>query len=214
MKKKSKIGLIDTGTSNIRSVFYALQEHNTEVVHISKLKDYDKNIDALVVPGIGSFSFVMEKLQKENLDKIILEELSKKKPSMFICVGMQILFSNSNEFRKCKGLNFFEGEVKRISENDIDGEKKRTIPMIGWNKIKEENDCKVLKVDRLKGFYYFTHSYYVDPVDKSLISSTADYKNFKYCSSISKGNLCAFQFHPEKSGKEGLKIYKNFLKLI
>ena len=95
MKKKSKIGIIDTGTSNIRSVFYALQENNVDVVQISNFKEYNKNIDALVVPGIGSFSFVMEKLQKENLDKIILEELFKNKPSMFICVGMQILFTTS-----------------------------------------------------------------------------------------------------------------------
>ena len=129
MKKKLKIGIIDTGTSNIKSVFYALQESNVDVVQISNFKEYNKNIDALIVPGIGSFSFVMEKLQKENLDKIILEVLFKNKPSMFICVGMQILFSSSNEFGFNKGLNFFEGEVKKISEEDSSGKKVRKIPI-------------------------------------------------------------------------------------
>ena len=85
--------------------------------------------------------------------------------------------------------------------------------MIGWNKIKKENDCKVININNLNAFYYFTHSYFVDPIDKSIISSTANYQGFKYCSSISKNNVFAFQFHPEKSGKEGLKIYDNFLKL-
>ena len=214
MKKKLKIGIIDTGTSNIKSVFYALQENNVDVVQISNFKEYNKNIDALIVPGIGSFSFVMEKLQKENLDKIILEVLVKNKPSMFICVGMQILFSSSNEFGFNKGLNFFEGEVKKISEEDSSGKKVRKIPIIGWNKIKKENNCKVLDIKNLNEFYYFTHSYFADPVDKSIISSTANYEDFRYCSSISKGNVFAFQFHPEKSGKNGLKIYKNFLKQI
>jgi len=214
LKKKSKIGIIDTGTSNIRSVFYALQENNVDVVQISNFKEYNKNIDALVVPGIGSFSFVMEKLQKENLDKIILEELFKNKPSMFICVGMQILFSSSNEFGVNKGLNFFKGEVKKISEKNSSGKKIRKIPIIGWNKIKKENNCKVLDVSKFDGFYYFTHSYFVDPIDKSIISSTANYEDFRYCSSVSKDNVFASQFHPEKSGKDGLKIYKNFLKLI
>tara|TARA_B100000029_G_C17582668_1_gene960132 strand:+ start:1475 stop:2119 length:645 start_codon:yes stop_codon:yes gene_type:complete len=214
LKSKPKIGVIDTGTSNIRSVIYALLEKNADVKQISNFEDYTKNIDALVVPGIGSFGFVMDKLKKERLDKVILEELSKGKPSMFICVGMQILFSSSNEFKKCKGLNYFEGEVKKIKENGGDGKKKRTVPMIGWNKLNKKNSCKVLNVDKLKNFFYFTHSYYADPKDKSIISSTSNYKDFEYCSSLSKDNVCAFQFHPEKSGKEGLKIYKNFLNLI
>ena len=202
MKNKQKIGIIDTGTSNIRSVIYALQENNAEVIQISNFKEYKKNIDGLIVPGIGSFSFVMEKLIKESLDKIIIEELVKKKPCMFICVGMQILFSKSNEFGTCKGLDYFKGEVKKISEIDSNSQKKRIIPMIGWNQLKKKKNCKVLEIDEKKEFYYFTHSYFVDPFDKSIISSTANYVDFEYCSSISKENVFAFQFHPEKAGKQ------------
>ena len=199
MKNKQKIGIIDTGTSNIRSVIYALQENNAEVIQISNFKEYKKNIDGLIVPGIGSFSFVMEKLIKESLDKIIIEELVKKKPCMFICVGMQILFSKSNEFGTCKGLDYFKGEVKKISEIDSNSQKKRIIPMIGWNQLKKKKNCKVLGLTRKK-FYYFTHSYFVDPFDKSIISSTANYVDFEYCSSISKENVFVL-ISSRKSGK-------------
>ncbi len=205
MKRKPLIGLIDTSTSNIRSVNYALNEFDVEVKYIKESNE--KNMDAIVVPGIGSFEHVMNKLKKEKLDKLIIEKIQKI-PSLFICVGMQILFTESLEFGKHLGLNIFKGKVKKI-----DG-KKRKVPFIGWNQINLQKKCKIFQNIKKNEFFYFTHSYYVMPEDKQIISSEADYLDFKYCSSISKNNIFATQFHPEKSGKEGLKIYKNFINLI
>jgi glutamine amidotransferase len=213
MKKKPIVGLVDTGTSNIKSVTYALYENNAKVLQISNFRKNEK-IDALVVPGIGSFGYVMERLKKENLDQFILEKVNKKIPSLFICVGMQVLFSESCEFGVHKGLNIFKGKVKEINRFDNKSQKKRNIPFIGWNKIIKKKNCKILNNIKDEEFFYFTHSYYVEPEKKEIISTYADYLNFTYCSSLSKDNIFATQFHPEKSGNHGLKIYKNFLELI
>ena len=125
MKKKPLIGLIDTGTSNLKSVSYALSEYEAEIKYIKE--NTEKNIDALVVPGIGSFEHVMKKLKKEKLDKLIIEKVQKI-PSLFICVGMQILFTESYEFGKHSGLNLLKGKVKQI-----DGQK-RKVPFIKYSR--------------------------------------------------------------------------------
>ncbi|OUU53273.1 MAG: imidazole glycerol phosphate synthase subunit HisH [Pelagibacteraceae bacterium TMED65] len=205
------IGIIDTGTSNIQSVTYALKECNSNVIHLSNFDDNLK-IDALVVPGIGSFGEVMEQLRKRKLDKLILNFVQKETPILFICVGMQILFSESSEFGNHTGLNIFKGKVKKI-KHDYQG-KKRKIPFIGWNKIIKKKNCKIFKDIKDHEFFYFTHSFYVEPADDLIISSNVDYLDFKYCSSVSDKNIFATQFHPEKSGSEGIKIYKNFINLI
>ena len=109
MIKKPVIGLLDTGTSNIKSVYYALIESNAEVVEIKNISDTNRNLHALIFPGIGNFSYVMQKLKEKKLDKFILEKIDLGLPSFFICVGMQILFSKSFEF----GIHFFSFESFR-----------------------------------------------------------------------------------------------------
>ncbi len=211
--KKPNIGLIDTGTSNIKSVYYALKEVGGNVKLILNNDQTKENLDAIVVPGIGSFKFVIDKLKKERLDKFILESIEKKKPSLFICVGLQILFSESEEFGKNKGLNIFKGKVIRIKQ-EKNGSKKRQIPFIGWNKILKKKECKILKNIKNENFFYFTHSFHANPEDTKIISSEVNYDNYKYCASVSDRNIFATQFHPEKSAKQGIQLYKNFIKLI
>ena len=213
MNKKPVIGVIDTKTSNIKSVYYALSLFNKNIKFISSKKDF-KKIDAMVVPGIGNFKYVMEKLKESSLDKYILENLSNNIPSLFICVGMQILFSKSYEFGEHKGLEVFKGKVKKIISSEKKNSQKRNIPMIGWNKLIKKNNSKIFTNLSFDEFFYFTHSFYVDPEDKKIISTTTNYSGFEYCSSISNKNIFATQFHPEKSGESGIKIYKNFLNLI
>lgn len=212
MKKKPLIGIIDTGTSNIRSVFYALKESGAEIKQIKNSQEYSQ-IDGLVVPGIGSFGHVMERLKTNKLDKIIFKVLEKKKPSFFICVGMQILFTESTELGKNNGLKIFEGKVNRFKNEKI-GDETRKVPFIGWNKLIEKQNCEILKDVKVNNFFYFTHSYFVTPKNKKIISSSTEYLNFKYCSSISHEKIFATQFHPEKSGEEGVQIYKNFVNLV
>ena len=213
MKKLPIVGIIDTKTSNIKSVYYASSLQNVEVKYITSFKDTQK-IDAMIVPGIGNFSFVMDQLKKNDLDKYICEKIYKDIPSLFICVGMQILFTKSYEFGEHYGLNIFEGEVKKIDMNDKDGNKIRNIPMIGWNNLDLKNNCQIFNNIKQDSFFYFTHSYYCEPKDKGIISSTSNYLDFNYCSSVSKKNIFATQFHPEKSGEVGLRVYKNFIKII
>ena len=210
MRKKPNIAIIDTGTSNLRSVKYALEEFNANVYQVSSYKNFPKNINAIIIPGIGSFPIVMNRIKEKGLDKIIFDEISKNTPSMFICVGMQILFSKSYELGITKGLNIFNGEVKKIETNP-----KKIVPVIGWNKITNKNNCPILK-NNFDNRFYFTHSYFVNTGknEKNIISSSAQYGNLEYCASITYKNIFAFQFHPEKSGKGGLEIYKNFLNLL
>ena len=129
---KKKIGLVDTGTSNIKSVFYALKLFDTEIVNIEA--DTTDKIDYMVVPGIGSFKTVMEKLKEKKLDNFIKRNIESKVPSLFICVGMQILFSKSFEFGETSGLNIFKGNVIKIP-NEFN-KKKLNVPLIGWNRLK------------------------------------------------------------------------------
>jgi glutamine amidotransferase len=205
---KKIIGLVDTGTSNIKSVYYALKSFNVKVININS--NLDKKIDLMIVPGIGGFKTVMEKIKKNKLDIFIKNNIRSNVPSLFICVGMQILFSKSEEFGNTNGLNIFNGNVLRIPDNFQ--KKKLRIPFIGWNKLNFKKRCDVFK--KTNEFFYFTHSYYVRPEDKTIISSTTNYFNFEYCSSISYKNIFASQFHPEKSGKAGLNFYKNFLNQV
>ena len=201
------IGIIDTGTSNIKSVIYACKINDMNI-KIIDCKFNGDNFDGLIVPGIGSFNVVMNNLKSTNLDNYILEYLHKSKPAFFICVGMQILFTTSEEFGNSVGLNFFNGNVKKIPEGNKNN--KRKVPIIGWNSINVVKNNKFFEDINYESNFYFTHSYYVDPENKDLITTTSNYFGFEYCSSICKDNIFATQFHPEKSSKTGLKMYKNF----
>ena len=172
MKKKPIVGIIDTKTSNIKSVYYATSLQNVEVKYITSFKDTQR-IDAMIVPGIGNFSFVMDQLKKNDLDKYICEKIYRDIPSLFICVGMQILFTKSFEFGEHDGLNIFEGEVKKIDMNDKNGDKIRNVPMIGWNNLEIKKNSQIFSQIKGESFFYFTHSFYCDPKDKQIISSTS-----------------------------------------
>ena len=206
------IGIIDTGTSNIKSVLYAVEKAKGKPKVITSLSE-NTIVDGLIVPGIGSFGYVMDELKKKKLNQVINEKLDKNIPNMFICVGMQILFSESEEMGVFKGLGYFKGCVRKIPK-ETSGVNLRKIPNIGWNNIRLENQCKILTEESNKKSFYFTHSYYVQPENKKIISSTSNYFNFEFCSSVTNKNVFAFQFHPEKSGKDGIKIYQNFINLI
>ena len=204
MKSSLNIGIIDTSTSNLKSVQYACNHQDLKTSIITDNQDI-KKFDGLIVPGVGNFGHVMNKIRQKGLDEFILNFLYAKKPSLFICLGMQILFTNSEEKKGVKGLSFFDGEIKRFKFD----ERKINVPVIGWNSINIKKKNNFFK-DIEKNNFYFIHSYYCDPSDKSLIHSTTNYYGFDYCSSISKENILACQFHPEKSSSEGLLIYENF----
>jgi glutamine amidotransferase len=208
-KKKINIVVIDTETSNLQSVIYACKKNFINTILIKDYSNISFNeINGLIFPGVGSFSYVMKKLRERKLDRFIIDFLNTGKPSLFICLGMQLLFSYSEEMGKTKGLGVFPGLVKRIPAG-ID----RHVPFTGWNLIKQEKKNRIFNGIKKNEYFYFTHAYYVLPEKKNIIHAVSEYSKFSYCTSISSNNIYATQFHPEKSSINGLKIYKNFKNL-
>ncbi len=208
-----KIVIIDYKLSNLFSV-----QHACETVGFTPIISSDKNdlkdADGIILPGVGAFGDAMENLDKLGLIEPIIEFANSSKPLMGICLGLQLLFSESEEFGSKKGLGLIQGYVKKFPPNIANDRIK--VPHIGWNRIyRPENSCEWRK-SPLAGlsadeYMYFVHSYFVCPDEKEEILSLTNYAGIEFCSGIQKGNIFATQFHPEKSAKEGLKIYYNWI---
>lgn len=185
-----------------------------EKVGLSSIITTDKNeiLDAKVaiLPGVGAFGEAMKYLVDSKLDDCIYRFVNSGKPFIGICLGLQLLFESSEEFGNNKGLGLVKGKVKKFqfhSDNSI----KYPVPQIGWNKIKSDGkswEKTLICNNNNNDFMYFVHSYFVEPKDGSIILSKTNYGNTEYCTSIQQNNIFACQFHPEKSGKIGLNIYK------
>lgn len=199
------IAVIDYRTGNLKSVHKALEAVGAKVEVTDDPRLIDK-AEALILPGVGAFYPGMENLKRLNLLPSILEAIKEGKPFLGICLGLQLLFTESEEHGTCRGLNIIKGRVKRFQ-----GEMK--IPHMGWNQIKykmQNAKCKIFDGIFDGSYFYFVHSYYVVPYSKDVIAATTEY-GMEFVSAIAKDNIFALQFHPEKSGELGLKILKNFL---
>ena len=207
-----KIVIIDYQLGNLFSVNQALNNIGLDVFISSRPEDIAA-ADAIVLPGVGAFKDAMENLRNLGLIAPILEAHASGKPLLGICLGLQLLFTESEEFGSTKGLGIIEGTVRKFKNNDGLGNKIR-VPQIAWNTIRKPNQIQWENtplenvVDGTD--MYFVHSYYVTPTDSSVILSETSYQNLSYTSSIYKDQVFACQFHPEKSAKEGLKIYKSW----
>ncbi len=203
------ITIIDYGMGNLRSVQKAFEKFCSNVIISPSAKDILK-ADKIILPGVGAFKVAMDELKKRDLIRPIKNYIQKGKPFLGICLGLQLLFSESEEGGKVKGLDIIKGKVKRFNEKD--GLK---IPHMGWNKIRvkrKAQSAKLLYGVKDGSYMYFVHSYYAAPEDKDVILCETDYgKNFT--SGVSKDNVYGFQFHPEKSQSAGLKIIENFVRL-
>ena len=203
-----KIVLIDYGTSNLFSIKNAILKLGYKNIIISDKYKEVLNADLIVLPGVGSFKKAMVNLKKKKLDIAIKQFANFQKPILAICLGFQLLFSESEEFGNCKGLNILEGKVLNLNK------KINIIPNIGWFsldlKIKKKTFVKNLNILKKK-LFYFVHSYYVLPQNKKIIFTNSTIQRFKFCSSILYKNIYACQFHPEKSGKHGLDLIRNFI---
>jgi imidazole glycerol-phosphate synthase subunit HisH len=169
---------------------------------------------AVILPGVGAFKEGMKYLQNSKLDLTIKKFIKTKKPFLGICLGMQLLFDHSEEFGHHPGLGVIKGKIVKFDFN-LDKNYNYPIPQIGWNKIYLENrkwKNTILEKNNNEDFMYFVHSYYAIPEDDCILSKTR-YGGIEFCSSIQFENIFATQFHPEKSGKKGLNIYKYFKKI-
>jgi len=195
------IAVIDYGMGNLRSVQKGFERVGFDAVVTDEAATID-NASHIVLPGVGSFQDCMRNLENRALVAPILKGIDKGKPFLGICLGLQLLFEESEEFGSCKGLGVIKGKVVRFSQGGL------KVPHMGWNSITKVKETPVLKEIGDGSYFYFVHSYYVVPADD--VSATTTEYGHNFTSSILKDNVFACQFHPEKSQDDGLKILKSF----
>lgn len=207
-----KIVIVDYKLGNLFSVNQALVNIGLNTIITSNFAEIS-DADAIVLPGVGAFADAMNNLNELGLTNEIKTFVNSGKPFLGICLGLQLLFTNSEEFGSSNGLNLIEGTVKRFP-NEITDNKTLKVPQIAWNTI-DIPFGKSWKNTPLEGIrenedMYFVHSYYVLPSNFEVVLTETTYGSVKYASSILVNNIFACQFHPEKSGHVGLSIYKNW----
>lgn len=205
-----KLVIVDYQLGNLFSVKQACHKlgYSAELISDPGLLS---QADAAILPGVGAFAAAMGSLQQSGMDDALKAFVASGKPFFGVCLGMQLLFSGSEEFDQMQGLDLIQGRIRRIPS---DG---RRVPQIGWNKIRPSSQdwmSSPLRDVPVDSFMYFVHSYYCDAQEMGVELCRTDYDGFEYCSAVRKDNVFATQFHPEKSGPAGLSIYENWLKSI
>jgi glutamine amidotransferase len=201
------IAVVDYGMGNLRSVVKGLEKVGV-TAEVTADPAAVLAADGVVLPGVGAFGMAMEHLQAAHLDTAIQEVVAKGTPFLGICLGLQLLFTESEEFGTVRGLDIIPGKVVRFFPEGAPAGVK--IPHMGWNGLQKAAPTPVLKGIPEGEHVYFVHSYYVQPDDASVTATTTEYGGFRFTSSITRGSLFACQFHPEKSGVMGLQMLKNF----
>ncbi len=209
------IAIVDYGMGNLRSVHKGFERLGFRAI-VTQDPGLIKKASGLVVPGVGAFKKAMENLTELGLVEPITEFIESGRPFLGICLGLQLLFSESEEFGEQRGLGIFEGRVVRFPFSNPGSSPSRDslkVPHMGWNAVHIKKQVPALEGVEEGAYFYFVHSYYPVPEDHDIVATTTDYGG-EFVSSIGSGNLFACQFHPEKSQKGGLKILKNFGALV
>ena len=212
-----KIVIIDTGSSNILSLKRAVEIFHSNV-DVTTDSQTILSAHKIFFPGVGAFKKVMKTLETRKLIETLAKTKEKEIPLFGICLGLQLFFNESEEFGPSKGLGLIDGNVKMLPKNSKDQEKLK-IPNIGWFKLNLNKKFKNKKFSKFvssideKIFYYFVHSYFVNPLKKEAIVATYNFGGHEIPAIVAKDNLIGCQFHPEKSGKRGLELISNFLRL-
>ena len=202
------IAVIDYGMGNIHSVQKVFQLYGAQSIVVSTPEQL-AFCEKAVFPGVGAFDDAMRELKTRGLVNAIRKHINDKKPFLGICLGMQILFQESEEASREEGLGVLKGAVKRFKES-----RSLKVPHMGWNQIKKPqgNKCSLLNGVVNNSFVYFCHSYYPKPKDRSVVAATCEYGN-NFAAVVQSGNIYGVQFHPEKSQSTGLRMLKNFVAL-
>jgi len=201
----AKIAVVDYGAGNLTSVSKALELTGAEVTVTSEGKIIEK-ADGVVLPGVGSFGDAINRLRDLGLVPVLEDGFRKNKPFLGICLGFQMLFTESEEEGRHLGLNWFPGQVKKFRHGF-------KIPQVGWNRVRRVKENPLLAGVPDQSFFYFVHSYYVDPEEDGIVAARTDYGG-DFVSMIRHGNIFAMQFHPEKSGDLGQLVLRNFYQLV
>ncbi len=202
------LAIIDYGLGNLGSVVNAFRYLDVEVVLTADKEDI-LAAEGIILPGVGAFGEGMKNLRKRNLDKVVINSVQKGKPLLGICLGLQLLFSSSEEDPDIKGLDLIKGRVKKFDEQNIS-----KIPHIGWNQIELTDNDPLFKGLKKPRNFYFVHSYYVVPQNNQFSLGKTIYSSEKFTSVVRKNNIWGIQCHPEKSSKTGLKFLQNFSEVV
>lgn len=209
---RPRVAIVDYGMGNLFSV-----KHACEAVGLSAFVTSDRTAvcaaDAVIVPGVGAFGDAMATLRRLDLVSPLRDIAAAGRPIIGVCLGLQLFMSESEEFGRHVGFGFFTGPVVRFNQ-PRGASKILKVPQVGWNRIQPSAGAASWMQWPLTGlvageFMYFVHSFYAQPADPGVVLSTSRYGHIDFCSSVLKENIFACQFHPERSGPEGLKIYRN-----
>jgi glutamine amidotransferase len=224
---KPTVAVIDYGLGNLFSIQKACEHVGIRAIVTSDI-ELIKEANGLILPGVGAFGDAMLALNHLGLVEPIQAFARSQKPVLGICLGLQLLFSESDEFGLHPGLDIIAGKVRRLP-NDENSKTPLKVPQVGWNRIRvpksgtapgENEGCPEVWRDTLLdgiengAFMYFVHSFYVKPLDEFQTLTQTIYGDTRFCSGVQKGHIYGFQFHPERSGPIGLQIYKNLFTLL
>ena len=211
MPEGQHVAIIDYGMGNLFSVARACEIVGLRAA-ITTSHDVVLAADAAILPGVGAFGDAMERLRALDLVDVLREVAASGKPLMGICLGMQLLMTESHEFGRHQGLNIIGGEVVRLQPVSAVVQRLK-VPQVGWNHIDRPSQPSwqgtLLEGLRDGEWMYFVHSFCAIPKDRGLIASTTQYGTVRFCSSVLRDNVFGCQFHPERSGPQGLRIYRN-----
>lgn len=214
LENMSKVVVIDYDIGNVKSIINALNKIEVNAT-LTRDRETILSSDAVILPGVGAFKQGMTNLKMYNLDVILKEYVKIKKPLLGICLGMQLLFDESEEFGLTEGLGLINGKIKKLTSGVGYNLK---LPNIGWYNVVVQLERKV-DTTLFNGInnnsdFYFVHTFAAYPDHVEDILSTTSFGDTKFCSSVKKDNIYGCQFHPEKSGEIGLRLLNNFVKLI
>jgi glutamine amidotransferase len=197
----AQVAIIDYGVGNLRSVEKAFAATGCAAV-ISSDENILRKAERLVLPGVGAFGACMKALSERGFDDLVRERVAAGTPLLGVCVGMQMLFQESEEFGRAPGLGLLQGRVHRFSADLL-------VPHVGWNQIRQRVQHPLFEGIRDAAFFYFVHSYYCEPAAGEVVLGETDY-GVTYASVVARKNLFGVQFHPEKSQTAGLRLLSNF----
>ncbi len=196
-----RVAIIDYGVGNLRSVEKAFAAMDCDAV-VSDDEQVLREAERLVLPGVGAFAACMTALRERGFDELVRERVTEGTPLLGVCVGMQMLFEESEEFGRSVGLGLLRGRVRRFTNELL-------VPQVGWNQVKQQRTHPLLANIADDAFFYFVHSYYCDAADRRDVLGETEY-GASYASIVAHTNICGVQFHPEKSQTMGLQLLKNF----
>jgi len=197
----ARVAVVDYGVGNLRSVEKAFVAAGFPVV-VSADKSVLRDAQALVLPGVGAFGACMKALCERGFDELILDRVSAGTPLLGVCVGMQMLFEESEEFGRTSGLGLLRGCVRRFGDELL-------VPQVGWNQVRQARSHALLDGIDDAAFFYFVHSFYCEPADRDAVIGETEY-GAVYASVVGQKHIFGVQFHPEKSQAAGLRLLGNF----